>query len=84
MIIVEDIVDTGLTLSLPAQACWPASPASLEVCTLLPKADQSDSSLVVQLHRVHASRRTSVVGYGLDVAEQYRNLVDIHLHEEVH
>jgi hypoxanthine phosphoribosyltransferase len=83
VILVEDIADSGLTLSYLRKALLARQPASLEVCTLLARADQSDSvSLVRYLGFTVAPGW--VVGYGLDVAEQYRNLVDIHLHSAVH
>ena len=82
VILVEDIADSGLTLSYLRKALQARQPASLEVCTLLARADQSDSVSLVR-YLGFTIPPGWVVGYGLDVAEQYRHLVDIHLHEPV-
>jgi hypoxanthine phosphoribosyltransferase len=82
VILVEDIADSGLTLSYLRKALLARQPASLEVCTLLARADQSDSVSLVR-YLGFTIPPGWVVGYGLDVAEQYRHLVDIHLHEPV-
>ena len=73
VIIVEDIVDSGLTLGYLRRTLAAREPASLEVCTLLLKKGQqkSDPDLA---YVGFAIPPTFVVGYGLDVAERYRNL----------
>ena len=81
VLVVEDIVDSGLTLSATCAAtCWPGSPASLEVCALLVKEGQQR----VELDLRYVGFRIPpdfVVGYGLDVAERYRNLPAIHVYQ---
>jgi hypoxanthine phosphoribosyltransferase len=73
VLIVEDIVDSGLTLSYLRRNLAARSPASLEVVALLVK----DGLQSVDLHLAYEGFRIPpefVIGYGLDVAERYRNL----------
>ncbi len=73
VLVVEDIVDTGLTLSWLVSNLRSRGPASVEVCTLLrkPKAAKMD----VDVRYVGFDIPDAfVVGYGLDYAERYRNL----------
>ncbi|MDA8381005.1 MAG: hypoxanthine phosphoribosyltransferase [Actinomycetota bacterium] len=77
VVVVEDIVDSGLTLSYLRRSLLARSPASLEVCALLVKEGQQRTRL--DLRYVGFPIPPSfVVGYGLDVAERYRNLRDVH------
>lgn len=73
VLIVEDIVDSGLTLSYLRRNLLARHPASLEVVALLVKSGLQS----VDLHLAYEGFRIPpdfVVGYGLDVAERYRNL----------
>jgi len=73
VLIVEDIVDSGLTLSFLRRNLAARNPASLEVVALLIKEGLQS----VQLDLAYEGFRIPpefVVGYGLDVAERYRNL----------
>jgi len=74
VILVEDIVDTGLTLNWLRRNLEARSPASLEICTLLlrdvPDQDEPEDLRYVGF-RIPP---LFVIGYGLDVAERYRNL----------
>lgn len=73
VLIVEDIVDSGLTLSWLVANLGSRGPASVEVCTLLRKPDAA--KVEVKLRYVGFDIPNEfVVGYGLDYAEQYRNL----------
>jgi hypoxanthine phosphoribosyltransferase len=73
VLIVEDIVDTGLTLSYLIENLKTRNPKSVEVCTLLDKPDRRKSQ--VELSYVGFTIPDEfVVGYGLDYAEVYRNL----------
>ena len=76
VIVVEDIVDSGLTLNYLLKHLAARHPASLEVCALLLKegAQKAEPSLRYVGFRLP---NTFLVGYGLDVAERYRNLGDI-------
>ena len=76
VIVVEDIVDTGLTLSYLLGALRAREPASLEVCTLLDKSVRRIAPLELRYVGFDCPDRF-VVGYGLDYRERYRNLPDI-------
>jgi hypoxanthine phosphoribosyltransferase len=73
VLIVEDIIDTGLTLSYLMSALNAREPASLEVCTLLDKSVRRIPLLDIRYVGFDCPDRF-VVGYGLDFAERYRNL----------
>ena len=73
VIIVEDIIDTGLTLSWLATNLKSRGPASVEIATLLRKPDALE--MVVDVKYVGFDIPNAfVVGYGLDYNEKYRNL----------
>ena len=76
VLLVEDIVDTGLTLSYLLSVLRARGPASLEVCALLDKSVRRIAPLPVRYAGFDCPDRF-VVGYGLDIAERYRNLPDI-------
>jgi hypoxanthine phosphoribosyltransferase len=72
-LLVEDIIDTGLTMKYLMDNLQTRRPASLSVCTLLHKP--SNQSIEVPLHYVGFTIANKfVIGYGLDYAEFYRNL----------
>lgn len=73
VIIVEDIVDSGLTLSFLRRNLIARHPASLAVCALLIKDGLQSVPLDLAYQGFHIPP-DFVVGYGLDVAERYRNL----------
>ena len=73
VLIVEDIVDSGLTLSYLLRTLRARDPASLEVCALLTKPDRRKVDLPIQYVGFEIPDRFAV-GYGLDHAERYRNL----------
>jgi hypoxanthine phosphoribosyltransferase len=73
VLIVEDIVDSGLTLSWLVANLSSRGPASVEVCTLLRKPDAMKVDLKVRYVGFDIPNEF-VVGYGLDYAEKYRNL----------
>lgn len=76
VIIVEDIIDSGLTLNYLRRNLLARNPASLEVCALLVRENhRMDGSIL----RYEGFRVPSdfLVGYGLDVNERFRNLSDI-------
>lgn len=76
VLVVEDIVDSGVTLSYLQRYLWAHRPATMEVCALLVKSG---------VHRRQVDPRyigftippDFVIGYGLDVDQRYRNLSDI-------
>ncbi len=77
VLVVEDIVDSGLTLSYLQRYLLARRPASLEVCALLVKDDQQRTELDLRYVGFHIPAEF-VVGYGLDVDERLRNLTAIH------
>jgi hypoxanthine phosphoribosyltransferase len=77
VLIVEDIVDSGLPLSYLRKNLLARNPASLEVCALLVREGQRGGDLRYTGFQVPPD---FVVGYGLDVAEKYRNLPDIRIY----
>jgi hypoxanthine phosphoribosyltransferase len=76
VLIVEDIIDTGLTLSYLLRSLLARKPASLEICALLSKPSRRRVELDVK-HLGFEVPDEFVVGYGLDFAGAYRNLPDI-------
>jgi hypoxanthine phosphoribosyltransferase len=73
VVLVEDIVDTGLTLEYLLETLRPRRPASLEVCVLLCKPDELRVEVPVK-YKAFDIPSVFVVGYGLDYAERFRNL----------
>ena len=73
VILVEDIVDTGLTLRYLRRSLEARGPASLEVCTLLARESADLEGLGVR-YVGFTIPGDFVVGYGLDAAEKFRNL----------
>ena len=73
VLVVEDIIDSGLTLSYLIRNLEAREPASLEVCALLTKPDRREIDVPVRYVGFPIPNRF-VIGYGLDFAERYRNL----------
>jgi hypoxanthine phosphoribosyltransferase len=73
VLIVEDIIDSGLTLSYLMRNLRARDPASLEVCALLTKPGRREIEVPVKYVGFEIPNRF-VIGYGLDYAERYRNL----------
>jgi len=73
VLIVEDIVDSGLTLSYLLRTMRARNPASLEVCALLTKPERRKVDLPIRYTGFEIPNRF-VIGYGLDYREKYRNL----------
>jgi hypoxanthine phosphoribosyltransferase len=73
VVLVEDIVDTGLTLRYLRRSLEARNPASLEVCALLARESADLEGLGVR-YVGFTIPGDFVIGYGLDVAERYRNL----------
>ena len=76
VLIVEDIVDSGLTLSWIRSNLESRNPASVEICTLLRKPEAAKVDVDVRWVGFDIPNEF-VVGYGLDYAEAYRGLKDI-------
>jgi hypoxanthine phosphoribosyltransferase len=73
VVLVEDIIDTGLTLSYLLRNFRSRGPASLEICALLNKHTENQVDLPIK-YEGFSIPDVFVVGYGLDYAERYRNL----------
>jgi hypoxanthine phosphoribosyltransferase len=73
VLVVEDIIDSGLTLSYLMRNLESREPASLEVCALMTKPDRREIDVPVRYIGFEIPNRF-VVGYGLDFGERYRNL----------
>ena len=73
VLVVEDIVDSGLTLSYLLKNLRTRRPATLEVCALMQKRDVQQVPLDIK-YRLFDIPPVFVVGYGLDYGERFRNL----------
>lgn len=73
VLVVEDIIDSGLTLSYLMRSLGARRPGSLEVCALLTKPERREIELPVRYVGFEIPNEF-VIGYGLDYAEKYRNL----------
>jgi hypoxanthine phosphoribosyltransferase len=73
VLVVEDIIDSGLTLSYLMRNLESREPASLEVCALLTKPARREIEVAVRYVGFEIPNRF-VIGYGLDFGERYRNL----------
>ncbi|MFV9503502.1 MAG: hypoxanthine phosphoribosyltransferase [Oscillochloridaceae bacterium umkhey_bin13] len=73
LLIVEDIIDSGLTLAYLRSQLLRRNPASLRICTLLNKPDRRTADVPVDYLGFDIPNEF-VVGYGLDYDERYRNL----------
>ena len=76
VLIVDEIIDTGLTLSWRTSTLGSRGPASVEICTLLRKPEALQMPVDVKYVGWDIPNEF-VVGYGLDYRERYRNLRDI-------
>jgi hypoxanthine phosphoribosyltransferase len=73
VLIVEDIVDSGLTLSYLFRMLRARGPKTLEVCALLTKPQRREIDLPIRYVGFEIPNRFAI-GYGLDYAERFRNL----------
>ena len=77
LLIVEDIIDTGLTLSYLTDHLKSFGPHSIKICTLIDKRERRKTKIHVD-YAGHVIKKGYLVGYGLDHAEKYRNLPEIY------
>ena len=77
VVIVEDIVDTGLTMKRMLESLGTREPASLHICSLLVKPDKLQVPLNIEYAAMEIPN-DFIVGYGLDYDQQGRNLRDIY------
>ncbi|KAF1086446.1 Hypoxanthine-guanine phosphoribosyltransferase [Sporotomaculum syntrophicum] len=84
VLIVEDIVDTGLTLTYLLKILKARNPAGVRICTMLDKPSRRKADVPVDYNGFTIPDHF-VVGYGLDYNEKYRNLPEIYvLKEEIY
>ncbi len=76
VIVVEDIVDTGLTLNYLVRNLKSREPASVKICALIDKTERREREVGIDYCGFNV-QGGFLVGYGLDYAEQYRYLPDI-------
>jgi hypoxanthine phosphoribosyltransferase len=81
VLVVEDIVDSGLTLSYLIRNLEAREPASLEVCALMTKPSRREIDVPIRYVGFEIPNRF-VIGYGLDFAERYRNLPYVGVFDE--
>ena len=76
VILIEDIVDSGLTLAYIKALLEGRGPASLKICALIDKPERRERDVSVDYCGFHV-QEGFLVGYGLDCNEEFRNLPDI-------
>lgn len=79
VVLVEDTIDTGLTLQYVTRTLRQRQPASLEVCTLLDRPHRRIAGIDVK-YRGFKIPDVFVVGYGLDYMGRYRELPELYAH----
>jgi hypoxanthine phosphoribosyltransferase len=77
VLLVEDIVDTGLTLSYILDYLKAFGPKTVKICTLLDKHERRNANIKID-YACHEVDKGFLVGYGLDYNENYRNLAGIY------
>lgn len=77
VLIIEDIVDTGLTLQFISNYLKSFNPRTLKICSLIDKRERREVDVVVD-YACHEVSEGFLVGYGLDHDENYRNLPAIY------
>jgi hypoxanthine phosphoribosyltransferase len=79
--VVEDIVDTGITISFLLEYLKKKKPASLKLCTLTDKPSRRRFPVPID-YRGFTVPNKFIVGYGLDCDQKFRNLPDIYVIED--
>lgn len=73
VLLVEDILDSGKTLSYLMELLYARNPASIRICTLFDKPERREVDIFADYKGISVPDEF-IVGYGLDYAEKYRNL----------
>jgi hypoxanthine phosphoribosyltransferase len=73
LLIIEDIIDTGLTMSFLLENLQARHPASVKICSLLEKPARAKTKMNID-YKGFVIEDKFVVGYGLDYSEKYRNV----------
>jgi hypoxanthine phosphoribosyltransferase len=77
VLVVEDIVDTGLTLAFIIDHLRKSNPRSVKVCAMIDKRERRQTNIRVD-YACHVAEEGFLVGYGLDHAEYFRNLPELY------
>ena len=77
VLVVEDIVDTGLTTNFLLRYLGRQNPASLKLCALLDKAENRKAAVRIDYRGIEVPN-VFLVGYGLDLDQRYRNLPEVY------
>jgi hypoxanthine phosphoribosyltransferase len=77
ILLIEDIIDTGFTVEYLMKYLRESGAASIKIATLLDKYERRERSLKID-YTCHRIEEGFIVGYGIDYAEQYRNLPAIY------
>ncbi len=77
VLLVEDIVDTGLTLAYVVDHLKLFNPKTIKICAFIDKKERRKIDIKVD-YACHKTRQGFLVGYGLDYAENYRNLAGLY------
>ena len=77
VLVVEDIVDSGLTLAWLIDYLMSFEPETVNICALLDKRERRETQIQID-YTCHVVQEGFLVGYGLDYAEDYRNLPEIY------
>ena len=77
VLIIEDIIDTGLTTSFLINYLQSFHPKSIKICTLIDKHERRKVNINIDF-KCHVAKNGFFVGYGLDFAEKFRELPDIY------
>ncbi|OQY14346.1 MAG: hypoxanthine phosphoribosyltransferase [Desulfobacteraceae bacterium 4572_187] len=77
VLLVEDIVDTGLTLSYLIDYLRTFNPKTVKICALIDKHERRNENIKID-YACHKTTEGFLVGYGLDYNENYRNLAGIY------
>ena len=77
VLVVEDIVDSGLTLAWLIDYLMSFKPKAVNICALIDKRERREAQIQID-YTCHVIQEGFLVGYGLDYAEDYRNLPEIY------
>ena len=77
VLIIEDIIDTGLSLAYLVDHIKKFNPKSIKICTLIDKRERRKTDINID-YVGHAVDKGFLVGYGLDFAEKFRNLPEVY------
>ncbi len=77
VLIIEDIIDTGLTISFLVDYLYSFNPKSVQICALIDKQERKKKKVAIR-YVCHVVEKGFLVGYGLDFAEDYRYLPEIY------